>query len=220
METGAMAFLIMIFMKEKRLFVMEKKKAPIKTDSGGGKIIKKPLHDRIAQTLFGGTMKESAQYAAHTYIIPGIRDLIFESITGALDRLIHGDGAVGYKGKSAPWNSGVSIYTPGTSYTSYSSTTKATTVMNGSSSREPQMILLNRKQDADELLRRMSDWIANYQCISVERYYDLANDFVPGTSKLITFTDAYYGWYNLQMARVRPYQGGYYIQFPPTEAVG
>lgn len=207
---------------EKRLFIVEKKRPPVKTDSGGGKIIKKPLHDRIAQALFGGTVKESASYATQTYVIPGIRDLIFETLTGALDRLIHGDSAGGYRGgKSqwAPWNSGVSIYTPGTSYTSYSSTTKASTVVMPNSSREPQMIVLNRKGDAEELLRRMVDWIANYQSVSVERYYDLANDFVPGTSKLITLTDAYYGWTNLNMARVRPYQGGYYIMFPPTEAV-
>lgn len=197
-----------------------KKMPPVQT--GGGKIIKKPLHDRIAETLFGGTVKESASYATQTYVIPGIRDLIFESLTGALDRLIHGDSAGGYRGDKsqwAPWNSGVSIYTPGTSFTSYSSTTKASTVVMPNSSREPQMIVLNRKGDAEELLRRMVDWIANYQSVSVERYYDLANDFVPGTSKLITLTDAYYGWTNLNMARVRPYQGGYYIMFPPTEAV-
>ena len=203
----------------------DNKKVPAKPETGGGKIITKPLSERFSETFFGGTVKEAKSYALHNYIIPGIKDLVYESITGALDRLIHGDSAgyYGYKSNKAPWNSGVTIYTPG-SYTNYGTGgTKASNIMGSESgsSRTPNLIAFDRKADAEECLQRMRDYISQYQSCTVERYYDLANDYVKGAAKLISFTDSYYGWTNLSVARVRPYQGGrHIIQLPPTEVMG
>lgn len=195
----------------------DKKKKP--TPSGGGQIIKKPLSEKFAETFFGGTVKDAKAYTIHEIIVPAIKDLVYQSFTGALDRLLNGNSGYGYYGNrhSQPWNSGVTIFTPGTSYTNYGGKTKASSVASPSSSRTPAIIAFDRKVDADEVLGRLRNELHTYSSVSVETYYDIASEYVSGVDKLITFTDNYYGWTDLSTARTKPYQGGRtIIVFPPT----
>lgn len=201
----------------------EKKKKT--ASAGGGQIIKKPLGEKFAETFFGGTVKDAKAYTFHEIIVPAIKDLVYQSFTGALDRLLNGSGGSGYGyyggRKTQTWGSGVTIFTPGASYTNYGSNkTKASAALGTSGSRTPTTIAFDRKGDADEVLARLRSELHTYSSVSVETYYDIASEYVQGVDKLITFTDNYYGWTDLSGARTKPYQGGRtIIVFPPTTSL-
>lgn len=202
---------------------MSEKKKP--AASGGGQIIKKPLSEKFAETFFGGTVKDTKAYVVHDIVVPAIKNLVYESFTGALDRLLNGNSGGGYYGRrySQPWNSGsgVTIFTPGASYTNYgASKTKASSIGVSPSSRNPAIIAFDRRVDADEVLARLRNELHTYSSVSVETYYDIASEYVQGADKLSTFTDNYYGWTDLSTARTKPYQGGRtVIVFPPTQTL-
>lgn len=200
---------------------MAEKKKP---ESGGGQIIKKPLSEKFAETFFGGTIKDAKAYTVHEIIVPALKNLVYESFTGALDRLLNGNaGGHGYYGRrnNQPWNGGVTIFTPGTNYKNYGTTTKASQVSGyGHNSRTPAVIAFDRRADAEEVLTRLRHELASYSSVSIETYYDIASEYVQGADKLMSFTDNYFGWTDLSSARTKPYQGGRtIIVFPPTEQV-
>lgn len=200
---------------------MNDKKKKLPSTGGGGQVIKKPLGEKIAETLFSGTVKDAKSFALHEIIVPGIKNLIYEGFSGMLDRLFNGDSSGYYGGRRTrePWNSGVTIFTPGTSYTNYGTNkTKASLVAGGvTSSRTPVTIAFNRKADADEVLARLRNAVHEYSSVTVEAYYDIASEYVQGVDKVMSFTDNYYGWTDLSGARTKPYQGGrYIIVLPPT----
>lgn len=186
----------------------------------GGKIIKKPLSERFAETFFGGTVKEAKAYTMREIIVPAIKNMVYDSFTGALDRLLNGGNATYHNRNSGIWTPGVTILGSSTQKTNYSTGTKLSTALpTTASSRNPSVIIFDNKAAADDVLNILRTSLMTYPTVTVEAYYDAANDYVSGASKLVSITDSYYGWTDLSTARVKPFQGGYIIQFPPTQAI-
>lgn len=191
------------------------------------KIIKKPLGERFAETFFGGTVKDAKAYTLHEIIVPAIKNLVYESFTGALDRLLNGgNGRTGYSNYSRITSGGVSIFTPQTvSYNSVSAmNTKQKPAIGGYSSRNPETIVFYDVSDANGktlrsrdraagVLAQMQNQIMSASYVTVSDYYDFAEVTAGG------FTDDYYGWRDLSMARIMPKDGGHVIILPPTEQV-
>lgn len=187
---------------------------------GGGSVKKKPVGERLAETFLGGSLKDAKSYVVREVIVPKIKELVYESITGSIDKLING----GNSPKKSNYSSCYSIYTPGTSYTSYSSSTpKISQVFGSGSSRNPAVITLRHKAGADYVLTRMIEELQRYpEGVTVSTYYEACREVLEsdGTksdiSKVMSYTDEYYGWTDLGAARVRPHEGGYVVQLPPT----
>lgn len=199
-----------------------KKKAVV----SGSKVLKKPLGERFCETFFGGTVKDAKTFTVHEIIVPKIKDLIYDAFTGSLDRLLNGGGNTyrGYYGQR--YSSNITMYTPGTGYSSIYNPTKASAqakvnqvaVAGYSSSQRPDVILyqdtpdMRAKDKAALVLESMRAQIATAGFATVSDYKDFSDVSA-------AFTDEYYGWYDLSQARIKPERGGYIIVLPPTEQV-
>lgn len=65
------------------------------------------------------------------------------------------------------------------------------------------------REDAEDVLDRMCDYIERYGDVPVSYFYDLCGETVPGD-----FTSDDWGWTNLSQARVSHGRRGYFIDFP------
>lgn len=188
---------------------------------GGAKIIKKPLLERFSETFFGGSIHDAKHYAVHEYIIPGIKNIFRDSVTGALDRLLYGDSASPYIGKG-----GIKFLTPGSGssiipYNSMSGKVTSLAAKSKESSMRPETIVyqdtidettgqrISAKTNAEMVLASMQQQIITGGYVTVADY----KDFSQVSSQ---FTDGYYGWYDLSQARIRAEHGGAVIILPPT----
>lgn len=80
-------------------------------------------------------------------------------------------------------------------------------------SNEPDQILLDTKQEAEEVVSRLYDLFDTYQIVSLADYYDL----VGVTSD--EFTDNKWGWDSLKGTRILRVRDGYIIDLPKMIAL-
>lgn len=186
---------------------------------GGGSVKKKPIGERLAETFLGGSIKDAKSYVVREVIVPKIKELVYESITGSIDKLING----GSGGKKSSYSSYTVYPTTYTSYNNYNNTPKLSQVFGSGSSRAPAVITLAHKTDADYVLSRMVEYLQHYpEGVTVSTYYEACREVLEAggvksdISKVMSYTDEYYGWTDLSGARVRPHEGGYIVQLPPT----
>lgn len=196
-----------------------------KPTANGIKVVKKSIGERLAETFFGGTIKDAKSFVIHERIVPAIKEMIFESFTGGLDQLLNGNNAhTGYKNYNKVAG-GVSIYTP-PAVTSYSaiSSGKAKPQIGGYSSRNPETLVFYDVKDenghtirgrdrASHVLGELQKQIMTAGYATVSDYYDFA-EVTAGH-----FTDNNFGWTDLSTARIMPRDGGYVIALPPADQV-
>lgn len=73
-------------------------------------------------------------------------------------------------------------------------------------------IVLETRGDAEIVIEKLRDTLAQYDVVTVADLYDLVG--ITGS-----FTDNKWGWYNLRDARVSPVRGGYLLDLPGTTAI-
>lgn len=72
-------------------------------------------------------------------------------------------------------------------------------------------VLLNKREDADDVLEGLRLLIDQYGSASVTDFYDLL-----GRTSESEFTDSKWGWEDLRRASVRTVRGGYVLDLPDT----
>jgi len=76
--------------------------------------------------------------------------------------------------------------------------------------RDLDEMVFKYREDAEDVLDRMCDYIERYGDVPVSYFYDLCGETVPGD-----FTSDDWGWTNLSQAKVsKAGRKGYYIDFP------
>lgn len=70
-------------------------------------------------------------------------------------------------------------------------------------------LIFEYREDAEDVLDRMMDYLDRYDDVPVSYLYDLCGKTVPHD-----FTKDDWGWTNLSSAKVTRTRGGYYIDFP------
>ena len=75
--------------------------------------------------------------------------------------------------------------------------------------RDLDEFIFEYREDAEDVLDRMCDYIEKYGDVPVSYFYDLCGETVPGD-----FTSDDWGWTNLSQARVQRGRNGYFISFP------
>lgn len=136
-------------------------------------------------------------------VVPYIKTAIRESIDTALDMLFNGDRME--RRSSRPK---IETY----SYRDYSGRSRETrSVRSGYSNRyfivDP--IILDTREDADELLYSMGDMIQQFGRVSVDELYDMIGKVAPYTAEK-------YGWKDIKDARIRSVADGYLVELSPA----
>ena len=175
---------------------------------------KKSLGSRAGAILFRGNLSESRSGTMKDIVEPNLRRLVYDSIVGFLDRLINGNSPYS-SGTSFSRSGGVSLFNPGTSYSSlYTPQTTASKLYSGDSM-NPETLMFENSRDAEKVLDACRRQILEFSTCTVLDYYDFA-----GYTSKTGYTDKYYGWTNLDSARVRSEMGKYMIIMPPTTYIG
>ena len=142
-------------------------------------------------------------YIRKDVIIPNIKKLISELVSGSLDLLFYGERQ--NKKKTSP--------TTRVSYSSYYTTqsqpSPRVTARESISSYYLDDIIFDNRKDAEDVLVKLYELVDAYQCARVS---DL-NEFI-GTDG--NYTDVKYGWRNLNGACVRKVSDGWLLDLPPA----
>lgn len=173
---------------------------------------KRPLGKRFLDSIVGGDANTAKQYVLHDVVIPAIRDMVADSISQGVERMIFGE----VKSTSRRGRSGKSGSGPYINYSRLSSNKR------DPSSREPELsrrarashdfgeIVLTERAEATEVIDRLFDLVSKYEAATVSDLYDLVG--VTGT-----YMDDKWGWTDLRGANVRRVRDGYLLELPRTE---
>ena len=173
-----------------------------KVVTGKVKTRKKPLGKKLAETFVGEDVSNVKSYVFFDVIVPAIKDTIAETIKQAVDMLLFGNSRQSSR-RDKPYGR--------VSYASYydRDEKKERARSRGSAkSREFYDIILDSRNEAEEVLESLRDIIDQYGEASLADYHDLCG--VTGA-----YTDNKYGWTDLSHVTVSLVRGqGYIVDLP------
>lgn len=194
-----------------------KKKSPEKNIEKvvTGEVVKKKKSPgrRIKEVIFGEEFRAAAYYVANDVLIPALRNLIVDTTTKGIERVIYGD--------TAPRRPGIG--SSGTRY-SYNSPVNRTPTKRGNLPDQPSRfatnrrrhniddILLKSREEAETVVERLNDIIDTYDCASVADLYELVG--FPSS-----YVDNQWGWFVLHPVNIRQVREGYLIDLPPVDSI-
>lgn len=162
---------------------------------------------KVAETFFGGDLREVAMFTLTDVFIPAAKNMLFETLTKGFERLLWNDNQ-----SSAP-RSGMQHFNYSKQSTSRSGTGSRAW---GRSQRESfdfaDISPLPRREDAEKVLARMYDLLDAYHMVTVGEFYGLVG-ITP------EYTDEKWGWRNLRGASIQTVRDGYRINLPKPEVL-
>ena len=152
--------------------------------------------------IFTEDVKSVGSYILLDVLVPAIKNAAYDMITNGISMMLFGNNK---PTNSSPPN-GVRS-TPYVSYNKFSRSPEPQTRRAATSGLVQEDIIFATRADAETVLMRMDEIIAQYQFVSVADYKELAG--LTGS-----YTDNYYGWASLHTADVVRNRDGYYIKLP------
>lgn len=165
---------------------------------------------RIGRKFFSEDAKTVGSHVAESVIIPSLQKLLSDIVKGGIDWLIYGSKGSGLK-------TGAGTISYGSYYNRSGLINSSPTYANPMITTKPTLysvndIIIPDRGEAEEVLLRMKESIANYGMVSVGDFYDLVG-------QRFNFTDQKWGWFNLDTADVIRVDGGFCIRFPRVQAI-
>lgn len=161
---------------------------------------KKTFMKQIVETFIGEEVDSVGDYILHDVVIPAIKNTLSDAIQGGIEMLLFGD-----RDSSRRRRNGGNK--PNISYSDYSKPNRRHQRAGGHRGRSMSDIVLDTRNDAQEVLNSLVDIIDEYGQATVS---DL-NDLLGVSGK---YTDNDYGWENLNAARISSVRGGYLLDMP------
>lgn len=168
---------------------------------------RRPLGKQFKETFIGGSARTAFEYMVTEVVIPAIQDTMIDAFQGGVERLIRGEARPrrGMPSQSPYGRVGYNTMAPA----SQTMPQRPQTMSRGGRARHDfGELVLQSRQEAEEVLSRMFDILDKYETVSVADLYVL-------TGMGVEHTDHKWGWNNLQGAQVgRPRGGGYRLDLP------
>lgn len=152
--------------------------------------------------IFTEDAKSVCSYILLDVLVPAIKNAAYDMITNGISMMLFGN--------NKPTNSSPTCSvrsTPYVSYNKFSRSPEPQTRRVVNSGLVQEDIIFTTRADAETVLMRMDEIIAQYQFVSIADYKELAG--LTGS-----YTDNYYGWTSLRTADVVRCRDGYYIKLP------
>ena len=173
--------------------------APAKTRKPG-------LGKKFKTVFFGGDAKTAGNYVIFDVLVPAAKDTIVEAGSQMIERFVFGESRRGgRRGVTRP-EAGPTGYV---SYNRYA--------MGGPQREEPRSIsrraraqhdfdeiILNSRQEAEDVIERLFDIVSRYESASVADLYELVG--LPSSH-----TDQKWGWLDIRGSRASRLRGGGYL---------
>lgn len=176
---------------------------------------KKPMGSRIKESFIGDDSGSVGEYVLLDVIVPAIKDLISDTATEIVERMLFGDSRpAGRRGH------GRRIGGRGTNYNAFS----RDPVGRASGRDEPRQlsrraravhdldeVILQTRVEANEILDRMFGLLEKYDAVTIADLYNML-----GVTP--EYTDEKYGWTDLRGSSIsHTRQGGYLLNLPKPE---
>jgi len=177
--------------------------------SGNAVRRKKSLRKQFSETFVAGDAKTAMRYVAFDVLLPAAKDMVVESFTQGIEKLIFGDSR---RRGSTPPMAGPTGYV---SYNRYSmggrSSGPSRALSRQARSRHNfDEIILPDRVEAEEVIDKLFELVSRYESATVADLYELV-----GLSS--THTDHKWGWADLHGAGVSRIRGGYLLDLPEPE---
>ena len=177
--------------------------------SGNAVRRKKSLRKQFSETFVAGDARIAIRYVAFDVLLPAAKDMVVESFTQGIEKLIFGDSR--RRGSTQPL-AGPTGYV---SYNRYSmgdrSSGPSRALSRQARSRHNfDEIILADRVEAEEVIDKLFELVSRYESASVADLYELV-----GLNS--THTDHKWGWADLHGAGVSRIRGGYLLDLPEPE---
>ena len=158
----------------------------------------------VAETFFGGDLKDVASYVVLDVMIPAAKDMLYDTVSQGFSRLLFGE----VRKKTASTNR---------EYTSYGSMSRDRSLRRVDQSRRDRIssndfddITFRDRRDAEAVMDTLMDTIDHYGQCSVA-------DLLKAAGMSPKYTDYDSGWHDLSRASISRYRDGYVLNMPRTE---
>jgi hypothetical protein len=181
-----------------------------------GEVIKRErsFGTKFKSIFFGGEFKSSLKFVAADVLLPGLRNMLFDSGSRGLERLVYGEATrsrrpshhTDYRGAwqySGPQSARDPRYRPG-----FLPDQRPMRQVR----RETNDYVLASRAEADTVLERLVDIIDKYGVASIADLHQLMG--LP-----VSPIENKWGWTYLNQAEVRQVRDGYLLDLPSTEEV-
>jgi len=176
---------------------------------------RQPLGRKFKNVFFGGDARTAADYMIGNVLIPAAKEAIVEAASSGFEKLVYGDARPRRGSRMGAPQSGPM------GYVNYQQRSQAPQVgppqqpnrlaRRGRARHDFDDIIINTRQEAEEVLERLYDALDKYDSVSVADLYML-------TGLKSEHTDYKWGWRSLAGAHVgRVRSGGYLIELPEPE---
>lgn len=163
---------------------------------------KKPLASKFAEAFFDGDLKTASKYALDDVLFPALKRGLADTFQNLVEMMLFGTTS---KGRS-PRGGNERV-----SYAAYYKSDARGDRRNDNADRHTRYdyrdIILSTRGEAEEVLDVLTGIIEEYGQATVSDLYDAVG--ITGD-----FTDAKYGWTNLNSARIRMTRDGYLLDLP------
>lgn len=183
---------------------------------------KKPLHKRLKEALMPDENMSMGEFLLMEFIVPGIRDLMYDASIGSIERMFHRGDVPYHPGRRPSQRGGRTRYDR---YSSNGSRDRDRGRLDRRDDRDDRTmsrraratfdfdeIILPNMHEARETLSQMYDMMEKYESVSVADLYQIIGE-TPDP------TDFKYGWEpeDLRGASVSSVRGGYLLNLPRPE---
>lgn len=163
---------------------------------------KKPFTNRFVEAFFDGDLKTASSYALVDVLFPAVKRGIADTFQNLIEMMLFGTASKSRSSRGG--NERVS-------YASYYKSDSRSDRRNDNADRHTRYdyrdIILSTRGEAEEVLDVLTGIVEEYGQATVSDLYDAVG--ITGD-----FTDAKYGWTNLNTARVRMTRDGYLLDLP------
>ena len=173
---------------------------------------KPPLGRRFKDTFVGGDRANVWEYVLLDVVVPAVKDMLVDAGQQAIEKMIFGETRPGSRRPGYRAGSTGSHF----NYAGISKTSRPDPRRDLSrearSNHSFQDIIFEKRHQGEEVLDKMYELLEKYELVTVQDLYDAC-----GVTS--NFTDAKYGWDDLQGSRVDRTHGGYLLNLPRPEPV-
>lgn len=174
-----------------------------------GKASTRSLFGKIGEIFTLGNMKDARNYIISDVLVPGVLDILYDSVTRYAGKLIYGDKGIparDRRNKIGGTNyNGIVRLSDGESIRSFKKKQENSVV---SGIYDYNEIELRTRADAEMLLDAMTDFLESHDVITVADMYAMAH-YEGGN-----YTDNNWGWADLKGARVERSLDGWILKLP------
>lgn len=190
-----------------------------KVVTGEVKKVKKPISARFKDIFLGGDFKTSTEYVVSDVLLPALRNLVVDTITKGVDRLIYGEHSrrpptsrqyTDYRSRAiyrAPYSAGSgplpSAYLPN----------QPRGIDRWKTNRDAESVIVGTRTEAEAVVDTITTIVDQYGVVSIADLNEILG--IEGSPH----TDNKWGWTHISKLEITQVREGWKIDFPPLEEV-